>query len=93
MRQDPDVLLIGEMREAETVDVAIKAAETGHLVLSSLHTSDSASSLARLIGFFPSEQETGIKNGCPTASSPLSPCGSCRQKAGSGESPQWRCCG
>jgi twitching motility protein PilT len=61
MRQDPDVLLIGEMREAETVDVAIKAAETGHLVLSSLHTSDSASSLARLIGFFPSEQETGIR--------------------------------
>lgn len=61
MRQDPDVIFIGEMRDAETVDVAIKAAETGHLVLSSLHTTDSVNALARIIGFYPPDQETGIR--------------------------------
>lgn len=61
MRQDPDVIYIGEMRDAETVEVAIKAAETGHLVLSTLHTTDAVSSLARLIGFYSPDQETGIR--------------------------------
>ncbi len=61
MRQDPDVIYIGEMRDVETVDVAIKAAETGHLVLSSLHTNDCVSALARLIGFYPPDQEAGIR--------------------------------
>jgi len=61
MRQDPDVIFIGEMRDAETVDVAIKAAETGHLVLSSLHTTDSANAIARLIGFYQSDQEAGVR--------------------------------
>jgi twitching motility protein PilT len=61
MRQDPDVIYIGEMREQETVDVAMKAAETGHLVLSSLHTNDCVGALARLIGFYPSDQEAGVR--------------------------------
>ena len=61
MRQDPNVLFIGEIREAETVDVALKAAETGHLVLTSLHTSDCVSSLARLIGFFPPNQDAAVR--------------------------------
>jgi len=61
LRQDPDVIFIGEMREAETVEVALKAAETGHLVLSSLHTTDSVKALARLIGFYAPDQEQTIR--------------------------------
>lgn len=61
MRQDPDVIYIGEMRDVETVDVALKAAETGHLVLSSLHTTDTVNALSRLIGFYPHDQEPAIR--------------------------------
>jgi type IV pilus assembly protein PilB len=49
LRQDPDIMLVGEMRDFETVDIAIKAALTGHLVFSTLHTNDAASSIARLV--------------------------------------------
>ncbi len=49
MRQDPDVIMVGEIRDAETADVAVKAAQTGHLVLSTLHTNDAPSAIARLI--------------------------------------------
>jgi type IV pilus assembly protein PilB len=49
LRQDPDVILVGEMRDAETADLAIRAAMTGHLVLSTLHTNDAASALPRLV--------------------------------------------
>jgi twitching motility protein PilT len=62
LRQDPDVILIGEMRDAETVEIALKAAETGHLVLSTLHTTDAVKTIARLIGFYPPEQEMGIRS-------------------------------
>jgi len=55
MRQDPDVILVGEMRDAETVGAALQAAETGHLVLSTLHSSDAAETLNRIIDFFPAE--------------------------------------
>jgi len=61
MRQDPDVIFIGEMREAETVDAALKAAETGHMVLSTLHTTDATNSIARLVGFYPADQELTIR--------------------------------
>jgi twitching motility protein PilT len=61
LRQDPDVILIGEMRDAETVEIALKAAETGHLVLSSLHTTDAVKTIARLIGFCPPEQEGTVR--------------------------------
>lgn len=58
LRQDPDVILIGEMRDAESIDIALKAAETGHLVISTLHTKDAASTISRLIAVFPpAEQE------------------------------------
>jgi len=49
LRQDPDIMLVGEMRDYETVDIAIKAALTGHLVFSTVHTNDAASTLVRLI--------------------------------------------
>jgi twitching motility protein PilT len=53
MRQDPDVILVGEMRDAETVAAAIHAAETGHLVLSTLHTTDVTETVSRIVDFFP----------------------------------------
>lgn len=61
MRQDPDVILIGEMRDQDTVETALKAAETGHLVLSSLHTLDAVRTVQRLIGFYPAEQEQSVR--------------------------------
>jgi twitching motility protein PilT len=56
LRQDPDVILIGEMRDEETVQAALSAAETGHLVLSTLHTLDAPESVNRIIDFFPPHQ-------------------------------------
>ncbi|WKZ81850.1 MAG: PilT/PilU family type 4a pilus ATPase [Acidimicrobiia bacterium] len=61
VRQDPDVILIGEMRDAETVDAALKAAETGHLVLSSLHTLDAAETVNRILDFFPSGLQQQVR--------------------------------
>lgn len=55
LRQDPDVILVGEMRDAETIRLAIVAAETGHLVFSTLHTSSAADSVDRILGEFPAE--------------------------------------
>src|SRR5881296_316839 len=57
LRQDPDVVLIGEMRDAETIDTAIKAAETGHLVISTLHTPDAITTVSRIVAMFPPEEQ------------------------------------
>jgi twitching motility protein PilT len=57
LRQDPDVILIGEMRDEETVQTALSAAETGHLVLSTVHTVDATESINRILDFFPPHQE------------------------------------
>jgi twitching motility protein PilT len=57
LRQDPDVILIGEMRDADTVRAALQAAETGHLVLSTLHTIDATETINRIIDFFPPYQQ------------------------------------
>jgi twitching motility protein PilT len=57
LRQDPDVILVGEMRDYETVDIALKAAETGHLVFSTIHTPDCAKTLGRLLAIFPVEEQ------------------------------------
>lgn len=57
LRQDPDIILIGEMRDALTVSTAIKAAETGHLVFATVHTTDALNTLGRLISMFPSEEQ------------------------------------
>jgi twitching motility protein PilT len=56
LRQDPDVILVGEMRDEETVQAALSAAETGHLVLSTIHTVDAAESINRMLDFFPPHQ-------------------------------------
>jgi twitching motility protein PilT len=57
LRQDPDVILVGEMRDEETVQTALSAAETGHLVLSTLHTVDATEAINRIIDFFPPHQQ------------------------------------
>jgi twitching motility protein PilT len=57
LRQDPDVVLIGEMRDSETIDTAMKAAETGHLLISTLHTPDAVNTVNRIIAMFPSEEQ------------------------------------
>ena len=61
LRQAPKVILIGEMRDVETIEIALEAAETGHLVLSTLHTIDAAKTVDRIIGVFPKDQEQQIR--------------------------------
>ena len=61
LREDPDVILVGEMRDLETISVAITAAETGHLVLSTLHTIGAAKTIDRIIDVFPPHQQQQIK--------------------------------
>ena len=61
LRQDPDVILVGEMRDLETVSTALTAAETGHLILSTLHTSDVAQAIHRIVDVFPPTQQTQIR--------------------------------
>jgi twitching motility protein PilT len=61
VRQDPDVILIGEMRDTETVAAALQAGETGHLVLSTLHTTDAVETINRIIDFFPSNQDHQVR--------------------------------
>lgn len=62
LRQSPDVILIGEMRDAETVNAALDATETGHLVMSTLHTVNAAQTLDRILSFFPSEQHQQVRS-------------------------------
>ena len=61
LRQDPDVILVGEMRDLETMGAAITAAETGHLVFGTLHTTGSASTVDRMVGAFPTDQQGQIR--------------------------------
>jgi twitching motility protein PilT len=61
LRQDPDVILIGEMRDAETVDTGMKAAETGHLLVSTLHTPDAQSTILRVMAMFPPEEQQVVR--------------------------------
>lgn len=62
LRMDPDVIMVGEMRDLETIDACINAAETGHLVLSTLHTNNAASTINRIVGHYPSEAQEIIRH-------------------------------
>ena len=62
LRQDPDVIMVGEMRDLETVDTSLKAAETGHIVYSSIHTSDVSATIHRLVSFFPPEEQQNVRS-------------------------------
>jgi twitching motility protein PilT len=61
LRQDPDVILIGEIRDLETLDTALKAADTGHLVFATLHTTDATQTIQRVLSFYPPHQQEEIR--------------------------------
>ncbi|MCA9550914.1 MAG: type IV pilus twitching motility protein PilT [Myxococcales bacterium] len=61
LRQDPDVILVGEMRDAVTIDTGLKAAETGHLVFSTVHTNDAAKTIGRIIDVFPHDAQAAVR--------------------------------
>src|SRR5438128_3326081 len=67
LRQDPDVILVGEVRDVETLDTALKAADTGHLVFSTLHTTDATQTISRVISFFPPHQHDEVRHLLSTA--------------------------
>jgi twitching motility protein PilT len=62
LREDPDVIVIGELRDLETISLALTAAETGHLVLGTLHTNSAIRTINRLVGVFPADQQDQIRN-------------------------------
>lgn len=62
MRQDPDVIFVGEIRDIETISAALQAAETGHLVLATLHTTDVVETINRIVDFFPSHQQKQVRS-------------------------------
>src|SRR6202023_1596453 len=61
LRQAPKVILVGEMRDRETIEIALEASETGHLVLSTLHTIDASKTIERIVGVFPQGDQQGIR--------------------------------
>src|SRR6476659_8074491 len=61
LRQDPDIILVGEIRDVDTLDTALKAAETGHLVFSTLHTTDATQTINRILSFYPPHQQTEVR--------------------------------
>src|SRR5687768_14535499 len=67
LRQDPDVILVGEIRDLETLDTALKAAETGHLVFSTLHTTDATQTINRVLSFYPPHKQTEVRYMLSTA--------------------------
>src|ERR1700750_1615697 len=89
LRQDPDVILIGEMRDEETVHTALSAAETGHLVLSTLHTVDAPETVNRIIDFFPPHQGQQVR---AMLAGPLKGIGSTRLGGTVAESARVACC-
>jgi twitching motility protein PilT len=61
LREDPDIIMVGEMRDPETIQAALTLAETGHLVLSTLHTNDTVQSIDRIVDSFPPAQQNQIR--------------------------------
>jgi twitching motility protein PilT len=67
LRQDPDIILIGEIRDLETLEIALKAADTGHLVFSTLHTQDATQTINRVLSFYPPHQQADVRFSLSTA--------------------------
>ena len=61
LRQDPDAIMVGELRDRESMDICLKAAETGHLVITSVHTVDARRTVSRLVGLFPAEEQSSLR--------------------------------
>jgi twitching motility protein PilT len=66
LREDPDIILVGEMRDLETIRLALEAANTGHLVLGTLHTTNASKTIDRIIEVFPAEEQAQVRNGLST---------------------------
>ena len=79
LRQDPDVILIGELRDVETAETALQAAESGHLVLSTMHTVDAAETVGRFAEFFPRSSSPQCARSSPASSAVSSPSACCRR--------------
>src|SRR5213595_2080899 len=90
LRQAPKVILVGEMRDKETMEVALEAAETGHLVLSTLHTIDAAKTVERIIGVFPKNEEKLFARAWRNLSATSSRSVSCRAPTAAAGSRLWR---
>lgn len=84
LRQDPDIIVIGELRDQETMGVALRAAETGHLVFATLHTQDAASSINRIIDEFPSDRQDQIRHQLATSIQGIVSQTLCRRADGNG---------
>jgi twitching motility protein PilT len=83
LRQEPDVILVGEIRDMETLDTALKAADTGHLVFSTLHTTDATQTLNRIISFYPPYQHQEVRMLIATRSGGgLAPAGAAGRRPG-----------
>src|SRR6266702_37893 len=67
LREDPNIILVGEMRDLETIRLALEAANTGHLVLGTLHTTNAAKTIDRIIEVFPAEEQAQVRNGLSTS--------------------------
>src|SRR6185295_13386091 len=67
LRQDPDVIMIGEIRDLETLEIGLKAADTGHLVFSTLHTTDATQTINRVLSFYPPHQQADVRFSLSTA--------------------------
>ena len=87
LRQDPDVILIGELRDAETAQTALQAAESGHLVLSTMHTIDAAETVSRLVEFFPRPSRCRSARSRPASSGESSASGCFRRSTAAGSRP------
>jgi twitching motility protein PilT len=61
LRQDPDIIMVGELRDQQTVDTCMKAAETGHLIMASIHTPDVMHTINRILSYFPSEEQASAR--------------------------------
>ena len=89
LREDPDVILVGEMRDLETISLAVSAAETGHLVFGTLHTSSAAQTIDRIIDVFPPHQQSQIRTQLSESLRASSPRPSCLRSAAGAWRP-WR---
>lgn len=92
LRQDPDVILVGELRDLESISVALSAAETGHLVFATLHTVDAAQSIDRIVDVFPPHQQGQIRTQLAGSLQGSSRRRCCGRSAAAGSSPR-KCCG
>ena len=90
MRQDPDVILVGEMRDVETVKAALSASETGHFVMSTLHTTNAQETIARIIDFFPRTSRSRSGSRWPARCAASSASGWCRGPTARAAASRWR---